>query len=294
VPSIRTKGDAALQASKLRARGVLTTVKRNPRLSLLIGAFLTIVTATYFVAPYSEICKTAKDSSQINCPLYRAPLAVLIAIADFLRTNAEPIIAVATAALFVATYRLWRATVELAADTNKDATKQAELTREAIRLSEKQFIASNRPRLAVRQIFFNDPDGDGGPANPSVIYFTVFNKGASPAKITRIETTDRLCDKGSRLPGVLPFSDDRQMGADPRVIPTGGSWFTEYPIDDAYRMRILRVPRSILKSKDFFLFGRITYEDKNGVVRKFGFCRRYDPDSDRFERAGDSDYEYSD
>jgi hypothetical protein len=43
----------------------------------------------------------------------------------------------------------------------------------------------------------------------------------------------------------------------------------------------------------FWLMGDILYRDTNAIVHRMAFCRRYNPDTKRFEIEDDPDYEYS-
>ena len=42
------------------------------------------------------------------------------------------------------------------------------------------------------------------------------------------------------------------------------------------------------------MIGVLRYEDSRGVKRKTGFCRKFNPDTARFEAEKDPDYEYAD
>ncbi len=43
-----------------------------------------------------------------------------------------------------------------------------------------------------------------------------------------------------------------------------------------------------------YAIGGICYRDKIGRIRETAFCRRFNPDTNRFEREENSDYEYED
>ncbi len=43
-----------------------------------------------------------------------------------------------------------------------------------------------------------------------------------------------------------------------------------------------------------YIMGYLLYRDDNGLKRKTGFCALYLPDTKRFQRISDPDYEYAD
>lgn len=167
--------------------------------------------------------------------------------------------------------------------------KQERRMAQTVEIAQKQFVASVRPKLAVRRIYFNDPGGSGGPATPSGIYFTVQSRGDAPATITAIYATHRIHPKGLRLPPwVMPMTKELIT----KVLPAGGQSQEFYPMDDLQRRRVISNYETMMDLNDFYFIGEISFEDANRVERRMAFCRKYAPTTKRFEREDDPDYEF--
>jgi hypothetical protein len=126
---------------------------------------------------------------------------------DFVETNDKALVVIGTVALVLVTgilalytARLWNATKELAADTIKAATDQADLTPQAVEISRQEFLSTHRPRIRIRQIY-HDSSLESGQ-----IRLTLANIGDSPATIVATKTAHWTGPASKSYPTYPPTS----------------------------------------------------------------------------------------
>lgn len=172
---------------------------------------------------------------------------------------------VATALLWIFTWKLWGATTALG------------------RSAHEEFVASHRPRLRVRFVRITA----GHSATPIRVAFSVYNVGE-----TRAIITDSQVD--------LQFHMDRELPPPPHQgenrVPAGDlepSHWHECDIqNDGITLATVFSMEDMLHS--LYLIGSIRYRDANNTLRQMGFCRRFDRERERFDSVDDPDYEYED
>ena len=147
-------------------------------------------------------------------------------------------------------------------------------------LNKRIFYATHRPRLLVRNIVVPQLAYQQG----FDVTFDVVNAGSTVGKLVsgsaHISITSAL---GMKHPDENPFIFGQLEGGESR--------------SETVRIDTL-APDLICRLIDgnalFYVIGVLRYEDSRGVKRKTGFCRKFNPDTARFEAEKDPDYEYAD
>jgi hypothetical protein len=196
------------------------------------------------------------------------------AVLDFLETYNGAVTAVAT--IFIAAF-----TIVLALVTGR----QARLSREAIELARSEFNATHRPKIIVYGMDFGGAsDGE----SPIPVTFRYVNSGDSRAEITHIGTKLVLLFKPT-LPSEINF--EHQEMRPPIDVESGmhGFRLTVDAFDPTNKLLL----SAIGGSQKLICVGYIIYRDGNGTIRQTGFCREYDPASNRWRPVKDDEYEYA-
>jgi hypothetical protein len=179
-------------------------------------------------------------------------------------------LALGTAILATFTYALWKETRRLANET--------------VEAGRKEFIATFRPQLKVRQVAKLERDGE------PIIDFVVTNAGGSPAVIREARIVVITRAKGKALParpfsGIEPFLKDKEVVAGQAVSVTWSENADEF---------VLNMAEVFEAEANLFVLGEIIYADTIRIQRRMAFCRSYDNDNGRFRTLEDPDYEYAD
>jgi hypothetical protein len=230
-----------------------------------------------------------------------------------------------TLGLAVATYGLYRVTVQLSKDaqeTGKTQAKQvaqsiaeaaraaaamegltrqsaisAEFSQQAVQLSLNEFTASHRPRLKVHSIQISRPESKEA-SNifiPNTFIsgkFSINNFGDTTATvITGSADFFKATRKTLPMHGVFSqrrFSWQNRVGI-------GAGTTVEFPFISRTQLSEREIS-NILTGGNCVLFfvGWLAYLDEGNtpVARKIAFCRRYDHLSERFVTVDDPDYEH--
>jgi hypothetical protein len=178
--------------------------------------------------------------------------------------------ALAAMAVAAFTFTLWIST-----------SKQARLTGDSIKLARQEFVATHRPHIIV---YGFDDQGDG--EKPHRVQFRYVNKGNTRAYVTEIGSALIASNKTIME---SDFTDYKVKKFEPPVeVKSGNSGFklTEDFID---YIKLLFADRD----GAVFCVGYVIYRDDNGTSRQTGFCRRYEPNSGRWLKVEDEEYEYS-
>jgi len=187
---------------------------------------------------------------------------------------------IATVVMAIFTVCLWWST-----------TKLWKTTKEAIDLTQKEFIATHRPKLKVHSICLQWYTED---ERPWRIQCSITNIGESDATITKSNMT--FCEIPFFLPTVLPFNDQDHI-LNGKLIKPGeyiiGEPSIEKKVAEALYRKTWDQPRRDNKEMTFYFFGYIDYLDSNGTIRKTAFCRQYNLESQCFTAVQGDDYEYS-
>jgi hypothetical protein len=166
----------------------------------------------------------------------------------------------------------------------KDTAQAAKLTAETLR---KQFIATHRPRMAVRGLFMF-LHGDA-----CEIRFLIHNNGETEGKIVDYQFYMRFSEKSfHHMPMIQASAPQPPVLIKPgdEVIWMGTTKYFETKnlaalMSDEFNGR--DSPEETLQ-----LRGRVFYEDISGNRRQSSFHRAYDFKAKRFRRIDDSEFEY--
>lgn len=248
----------------------------------------------------------------------------------FVKDNSEPIIALATIALFIATFSLWKATTDMVkrADVNtasqlvvmtgqlsamqqqgdwlKDSAGTANQTLEQMR---REFAVANRPKVRLRRIYFaggsdplpmkRTPDGSGGytetptpdESPPRVIIEMAHVGGVGVAKAS-LRVTFGIFNTGQPEPGRIQDELAKAIPQKMEVSHAGsGVLIVEVPAVGA-----LFYDKGVLSgSQSVYCVGYTEYTDETGTLMgRTGFIRRCDIPNRWFERENFPDFEYAD
>jgi hypothetical protein len=212
----------------------------------------------------------------------------LVCEGAFIDENNGTLTVIATFAIAGFTLTLWRAT-----------NRQAGLTRDAIELGNKDFVATHRPRLKVRRITVvgfharikNAPLMPGEEINASL---EIVNVGASEATI--IWSRYRIYFGKDDYAMISHYVPPHALAPTPVTLHAGQPFFFEL---------VDRVSKDIAPSGtlirpifgggpwNMFVIGEVRYQDRTGSIRHLGFCREMHRDH-RFRAINDPEYEYED
>lgn len=161
-------------------------------------------------------------------------------------------------------------------------------------LNKRAFYATNRPRLRVRRtVVLKVSPG------PNIllhylqtgfsVQYSVTNIGGTKAAIVQKSIGLHIVDDIG-VGNLEPQWKNDLLGE------------TEVPVGDplvGISPKTLRLKdyefRGVVQGRLFaYIIGGIRYKDGNGVPYETAFCRRFNPDTNRFERVENSDYEYED
>jgi hypothetical protein len=167
-----------------------------------------------------------------------------------------------------------------------------------------EFIASNRPRIVLREASALVKSGD-----PILVNYVLANVGGTKATFARC----KFCVRLAFLNGVKQQVawHEPETTADPglsgKILEAGGSYWWRFP-DVGNEAGTIKWPevvgthptRNIFtvafggEDLAFFFFGRVEYKDDRGITREMAFYRQLEADSYRFRSWGDPQLEYSD
>jgi len=205
--------------------------------------------------------------------------AVIASIRAWVHDNRDDIGAVSTAVIAFFTITIWWST-----------RREAQLTRDAIALGNKEFISTHRPRLRVRKLRLI-----GVQDHPIKVEYDVINVGVGIAKIVHHELRVTIKEPANRISldrgGTVIATSEGGEGLVGKSLIGGRGFIDSFESDiqygDWYRFGETGGYRLIFS-------GIFEYEDDNGVSRYTEFNRTYDAKRDRFVRPDDPDYEYED
>ncbi len=194
------------------------------------------------------------------------------------------VLTIATIALGVFTYLLWRETRRAVVDTAG-----------GLEIANKTYISAHRPRLIVRDILGLLPPAQN--LTKGRIFVSIFasicNNGDTDARIVQSTIMfDLLKTPG---PMITPKSDGEQDIDVPGWIKPGEHHtFTITSLRHSWNSETAASYDT--DEQGFFFCGHIIYEDRLGTRRHTAFRRRYSPIGQRFYKIyeNDNDHEYAD
>jgi len=178
------------------------------------------------------------------------------------------------------------------------AQDQAIISKQQTDIQRAQHIATHRPRINVKGVRFvhrMETDIDAGTYTPTLCAeYVVVNVGASTAKIisgvcvgreVSFIHENRFLDlrNGAHLKGEI--IGPGQIVTKTRIICSLD--MTPKPMGETAR-------KSIQLGCRVRLQGGFVYSDETGATYRMGFCRTYDPNTQRWTASEDVDLEYSD
>jgi hypothetical protein len=195
------------------------------------------------------------------------------ATSDQLMLAFTGVLALFTVILAISTIALYKVTGKAATAAKQSADAAAA-----------QFVATHRPRLIVRRIYFRDA---------STIAYEVANIGGIEATIQGV--------KAAVVTGALPRGNP-DVGEPYRLAPTtihaGSKHEFTHPFPDEIRFDKGFGGEEVVWTvkPDILILGNIAYSDRLGISRRTAFCRRYDFKGERFvpTEQPDPDYEHAD
>jgi hypothetical protein len=255
-------------------------------LAVLAGLALLAVAAVevaLLVPLQTEVCNQNDQTYQEQCTVQNITITWLREFTELINYYSPSLTAMATIAIAAFTLTLWRAT-----------TKQAELTREAVALGNKEFIATHRPRLILRDAFslISDPQ-----ESRITVFYTIANIGASVCWMTK-------CHLGldfNQAVGYPVFTMTPEM-CFPSHVPYIGRIEAgeqkQFTFIDPVQVWDHERRGNYTGILGLHFVGCITYIDSPGsnVTRQMAFRRKYNPQDQRFHRIWESDneHEYAD
>lgn len=198
---------------------------------------------------------------------------------------------IATAGLWLFTYKLWKTTARAVTDSA-----------EGLELANKTFLATHRPRIRVRninvrQVGNNVVDVDGRIRLPSVGatlsgQFYIANIGDDDATI--LDAHILFVARARPIPMERPYEgQDGNLSVPSALIPPGGS----FPILFSHPLNVQEITTdTFINDRDIpiYAMGWVEYKDTAKRTRRTAFCRRYyeRDGSARFIAIDDPDYEH--
>ena len=163
---------------------------------------------------------------------------------------------------------------------------QGVLIRDQIRLGQREFNATHRPKIILRGFRIQNRDLPTGKRIGYV--FIAHNAGDSSGRLIECRSATIVLAEKERLPGNLsfPFAEKLELTLDSgehEVVPGNGG----NKIEGNEAMEIFAGQRVLI------CLGTVTYLDGNGVRRVTGFCRQYRPREDEWDTRQGSEYEYT-
>jgi hypothetical protein len=187
-----------------------------------------------------------------------------------------------------------------------ETTKAATAARDSADTAQRIYIASHRPKLAIRFVTLINEIAEAGDMEMSG-RFHVFNVGDSAAKIrasySEVIFGDSLPPRSTSYTASMgePFEEIVLLSGQFHAInfPTGESRGLEPDERAAIRRRLADAKTNPVTATNWpwynlFFVGWIEYVDESGRMRKTGFCRKYDFLTKRFAVENDYDYQYED
>lgn len=184
------------------------------------------------------------------------------------------------------TYGLFVATATLARDTREASAEALIASTAATNLARKEFLATHRPELAVREVTWEMVDMDGGELpNDMAITFSVVNRGRSPCTIVESVAGLRSNAPDGRA---LPTAKGNLLG---RIALAPGEFHHfKYAIETEIEGFVVGGRRML----DCYFRGTIIYEDEAHIRRCHVFARVCSRGADRFTATDNPEDEYTD
>ena len=173
--------------------------------------------------------------------------------------------------------------------------KSAKATEKSADAAHRGIVLEYRPRIVVRGIEL-DLGSISTEDEPTKVKYVVANVGGTKATIVGSNATAEHFE--GPLPAIPPYTETRNdLGTFTLMAGEYKERALEKDSAEGLLMRvndIIRKDYGVKPTRHFHFFGFIEYRDELGILRRTGFCRRYDSESQRWLVVDDPEYEYSD
>ncbi len=175
-----------------------------------------------------------------------------------------------------------------------DIGVSAQAAKDAVDISQKSLVLSQRPKIVLRAFYFSETRGVGavyyvanGVETGSLCggQFYIVNCGGTRARLQEIWCNVFIVE---RLPMKRPYEGETGIVQEVILMPGQSTTFLfglMQPLEAEIAGRIAREETSL------YVLGRVGYIDDLGIYTDIPFCRRYDRMKDRFVPVEDRDYE---
>jgi hypothetical protein len=179
-------------------------------------------------------------------------------------------------------------------ETVKATEKAAEAAKKQTEVAINEFISTHRPKIIIRSVTIEPPTHPALPieeGKPLKIQAVAVNIGDTPTEI--IESNITILVGGPKFDALTPFGPVSNNINKIKLVPGGAwtFWVTAEQVDFKNTPQIISLKRG---EKVIYFFGFISYRDDIGNMRRTAFCRKYNPETERFDQTNDPDYEYVD
>jgi hypothetical protein len=249
---------------------------RNTAL-LIIAAIFLLFLISLFTPFYHEVCEKNQYTGHNDCATYHMAIAWLWYIGKYGNEYGVFASAIATMAIAIFTWTLWRATTEQGRLTRQSI----EVANKSIELGRQEFAATHRPKIFVQSItmnFLNDNNWE------CRLGFFIANGGDTDATVIGY-VADPYWHEEPRF--FAPESAEGQFNfLNDIIIPPGGRF--EITSDHVFDIREPGFSRAIL-----FAIGRVEYRGADQARRLTGFCREYINHTRMWQTVQNDAYEYT-
>ena len=174
---------------------------------------------------------------------------------------------------------------------------QSKRLKETVDEMRKEFVASHRPKVALRTITLDDTGDwpEHGEPTPGTLRYALVNSGASTAHISCRNFTIQVIrpmGSGDRTPNKLPPWPEYEIkknNTTPLDLPPGDIEFTE---NISTQSRLDWMGAEVSAQTNVYLIGFIAYTDDAGRRFRTAFARMRNTGTGRFLPIDNSDYEY--
>ena len=176
--------------------------------------------------------------------------------------------------------------------------RQTKATEDQVRIAQQTLVHTQRPKIAVRTLYFSEmrsvglPDSANGIRKGSFAngQLYIVNTGGTKASIEEIFCTPYI-GEGANLPAKRPYEGN--SGGKVAFSLVGGQ-STPWTFALSEPLTEDRADILNLRMTSFYILGWIDYRDDLGILRTTRFCRRYDTVKERFVAVDDIEYESAD
>ncbi|MGA8367224.1 MAG: hypothetical protein ACLQMT_09805 [Candidatus Acidiferrales bacterium] len=159
-------------------------------------------------------------------------------------------------------------------------------------------VLTQRPRIVVRNLYFTETKASHGYVAVNGIeagsdcsgQFYIANSGGSEAHIQEVVCKVWVDHEDGPLKAKRPYEGETGEQGNKSLTP--GQSLT-WLFSRSGQLQPNTTNKLLADRAYLYVLGWIGYTDNLGIYRRMAFCRRYNPQLDRFRPVDDPDYEYS-